>query len=119
MKSRSCKNKGVRLQNFVKNAILNTFPVLHDDDVKTAIMGESGEDIHLSPAARLRFPFSVECKNVERLNVWEAFAQASKNSGAYVPILVMKKNLRDPLVVIPLDEFMLLTKECALNSDVS
>ena len=40
---------------------------------KTAVMGESGEDIKMARAAREKFPFSIECKNVEKLNVWEAY----------------------------------------------
>ena len=39
-------------------------------------MGDSGEDILLSPAARKLFPFSVECKNQEKLNIWSSLEQA-------------------------------------------
>ena len=42
-------------------------------------MGAGGEDLIMARAARQMFPFSVECKNVEKLNVWEAYEQAKAN----------------------------------------
>ena len=69
MKARSAKNKGKRLQNKVRDLILEKFnKQLEPDDVRSITMGDSGEDILLSPAARRLFPFSVECKNQEKLN---------------------------------------------------
>ena len=71
MKTRSAKNKGKRLQNDVRDLILETFKELEPDDVRSTTMGDSGEDILLSPAARKLFPFSVECKNQEKLKYME------------------------------------------------
>ena len=51
----------------------------------------------MARAAREKFPLSIECKNVEKLNVWEAYEQASENCGDYEPIVVMKKNRKKPL----------------------
>ena len=73
MKSRSAKNKGKRLQNKVRDLLLESFTDLEPDDVKSAIMGESGEDIKLSRAARRLIPYSFECKNQEKLNIWEKY----------------------------------------------
>ena len=104
---RSNKNKGARLQHMVKDAIYKWFPFLEEGDVKTAIMGETGEDIKLSPAARRAFPFSVECKNTERLNLWEAIKQAESNTQTgTTPIVVFKRNRTKPYVIIELEEFM-------------
>ena len=58
MRSRSAKNKGARLQNEVRDLLLESFPSLESDDIKCAIMGESGEDIKLSPAARRAIPYT-------------------------------------------------------------
>ena len=52
MLSRSRKAKGRVLQNKVREVLLENFKDLEPDDIKTAVMGESGEDIHMSPAAR-------------------------------------------------------------------
>ena len=49
---RSRKAKGRRLQQEVCNLLLEQFSHLEQDDIKPAIMGESGEDVKLSPAAR-------------------------------------------------------------------
>ena len=71
-------------------------------------MGASGEDIKMARAAREKFPFSIEAKNVEKLNVWQAYDQACENSGSYEPIVVMKKNRKKPLVVIDAETFIKL-----------
>ena len=74
-------------------------------------MGAGGEDVIMARAARRRFPFSIECKNVERLNVWDAYDQACANCGDHHPLLVMKKNRKKPLVVIDAEEFVQLIKK--------
>lgn len=73
-------------------------------------MGAGGEDVVMARAAREKFPFSIECKNVERLNVWDAYDQAIANSGDYEPLLVMKKNRKKPLVVMDAEAFIRLFK---------
>ena len=51
---------------------------LTDDDIRPAIMGEKGMDIKLmSVSARERVGLAIECKNTEKLNIWEALKQAS------------------------------------------
>ena len=92
MKPRSAKNKGKRLQNDVRDLILEKFDTLEPDDVRSITMGDSGEDILLSPAARKLFPFSVECKNQEKLNIWSSLEQAEGNSKESTPVLVFKRN---------------------------
>jgi len=74
-------------------------------------MGAGGEDLMFSSQARKVFPYSVECKNQESLNVWKAYEQAQSNSGVYEPLLVIKKNRRRPLIVMDAKYFVELTKE--------
>ena len=71
-------------------------------------MGAGGEDIIMARAAREKFPFSIECKNVEKLNVYDAYEQAAANCGAYEPLLIMKKNRKKALVVMDAEEFIKL-----------
>ena len=71
-------------------------------------MGAGGEDIIMARAAREKFPFSPECKSVERLNVYDAYEQACANSGDYEPILFMKKNRKKPLIVMDAEVFIRL-----------
>ena len=111
MKSRSAKNKGKRLQNNVRDLLLETFNQLEPDDVRSAIMGEQGEDIKLSPAARKLIPYSFECKNQEALNIWAAYKQAEENCKGYEPLAVIKRNHHKPLAVVDLEAFILLNRK--------
>ena len=106
MKPRSAKNKGKRLQNKVRDLILEKFETLEPDDVRSITMGDSGEDILLSPAARRKFPFSVECKNQEKLNIWSSLEQAETNRGKHVPLLVFKRNRSKTYAVIEFEHFL-------------
>ena len=86
MKPRSAKAKGRNLQNFVRDKLRQIFvdewelvPGLEADDIKSQTMGMPGEDIILSPSAKKLIPYSFECKNTERLNLWKAIEQANDN----------------------------------------
>ena len=115
MKPQSAKAKGRKLQQWVRDLILESWTDLEEDDVRSTSMGAGGEDVQLSPAARRHFPYSVECKSVEKLNVWGAYEQAAANSGPHEPLLVMKKNRKKPLVVIDAEAFMELVKKANSN----
>jgi len=111
MKTASSKAKGRKLQQLVRDKILDAFPRLEPDDVKSTSMGASGEDIQLSPAARRWFPFSTECKSRATVSVYAWYQQAKTNSPTGMePLLVIKQNNSKPLVVIDLDAFMELVK---------
>ena len=110
MKTRYAKSKGRRLQNQVKELLLEAFTELEPDDIRTAIMGETGEDIKLSPAARREIPFSFECKNQEKINIWESLNQAEENSGDYPPVLIFKRNRSKTYAVLELEDFIDLIK---------
>ena len=111
MKTRSAKNKGKRLQNDVRDLILETFQELEPDDVRSTTMGDSGEDVLLSPAARKLFPFSVECKNQEKLNIWSSLEQAETNAGKHTPLLVFKRNRSKTYVALEIDNLLDLLDE--------
>ena len=111
MKSRSAKNKGKRLQNSFRDLLLETFKQLEPDDIRSAIMGESGEDIKLSPAARKLIPYSFECKNQEKLNIWDSLSQAEENAGNYDPVLIFKRNRSKTYAVINIEKFIELINE--------
>ena len=111
MKPRSAKNKGKRLQNKVRDLILEKFNTLEVDDVRSITMGDSGEDILLSPAARKLFPFSVECKNQEKLSIWSALEQAEENSGNHSPLVIFKRNRTKMYAVLEFDKLLELLNE--------
>ena len=105
MKTQSAKAKGRRLQQWFRDLLIEKLEV-HPEDIESRSMGAGGEDLIMARAARAKFPYSIECKNVEKLNVWDAYSQAQENSGDYEPIVVMKKNGKKPLVVIDADYFV-------------
>ena len=110
MKTQSAKAKGRKLQQWVRTQLIEQLDV-HPDDIESRSMGAGGEDLIMARAAREKFPFSIECKNVEKLNVWEAYEQAKSNSKDHEPIVVMKKNQKKPLVVVDADFFISLFKK--------
>lgn len=99
------------MQNYVRDTLLLAFPSLEEDDVKVAIMGESGEDIKLSPAAKRKIPYSFECKNTERLSIWEAIKQSEGNCENRVPSVVFKRNRSKTYITLELDKFITLIGE--------
>ena len=104
------KAKGRRLQNKVRELLIEKFD-FHPDDIKTAVMGESGEDIRLAYSARKKFPFSVECKNQEKLNIWSSLEQAENNSGSHTPLLIFKRNRTKTYAVLEFDKLLELLNE--------
>lgn len=102
MKTSSCKAKGRRLQSWVAGKISSYLgiPFKKDGDIDVRPMGQSGCDIILRGKAKELFPYSIECKNQERVNVWKAWEQAVKNSGeGEKPLLFIGKNRHDALVI--------------------
>jgi hypothetical protein len=101
VKAKSAKAKGRKLQNLVVKELRKAYPELEDDDIKSQIMGVSGEDIVLSPLAKRLIGLSFECKNQERLNLWDSLTQAETNSEERTPVLVFKKNRSQVYAAIP------------------
>ena len=69
-------------------------------------MGMSGEDIVLSPAAKKVIPYSFECKNQERLNLWGSLEQAEGNSQGRNPCLIFKRNRSKVYVALDFEHFL-------------
>lgn len=112
----SRKQKARRLQNFVAGVFLflgkyiSNGPFPSDQDIYPRQMGGAGVDIVFSPFAQQSFPFDIECKNVEKLNIVEAYnehVQKHKES-KNIKFLVHSKNKSDVLVTIAFDDFLKL-----------
>ena len=110
MKTSSAKAKGRRLQQKFMQLLIEKLDI-DPEDIESRSMGAGGEDLIMSKAARTKFPFSVECKNQERLNIWSAWEQANSNKGIYEPIVVIKKNGTPALVVLDAENFLEYVKE--------
>ena len=110
MKTSSAKAKGRKLQQWMRNLLIEKLEI-HQEDIESRSMGAGGEDLIMARAARAKFPLSIECKNQEKVNVWEAYKQAEENSKSYEPIVVIKRNNSKPLVVIDAEYFVSMFKD--------
>ena len=109
MKTQSAKAKGRKLQQWIRNLLIEKLEI-HPEDIESRSMGAGGEDLIIARAAREKFPHSIECKNQEKVNVWESYKQAQENSKGYEPIVVIKRNNSKPLVVIDAEYFVSMFK---------
>jgi hypothetical protein len=105
----SAKAKGRKLQQLIRDKIIQALD-LKADDVRSTSMGAGGEDIQLSYAARMRFPFSIECKSHAKMAIYTLYQQAEENSGGHTPLLVVKSNGNKPLAVLDFDHFLSLVE---------
>ena len=110
---KSAKAKGRNLQNLVRDKLRSIFvgKVLEEDDIKSQTMGMSGEDIVLTPSAKKVIPYSFECKNTERLNLWKSLEQCESNCEDRNPVLVIKRNRSEVYAIIKFDKFLNLIEE--------
>ena len=108
MNNKSRNQKGRRLQNHLRDRLLKAFPHLKEADVKVAIMSEPGADIKLSRIAKKLIPYQFECKNQEKMKTIYQWYNQAKRHGDLEPVLVMKQNSREELVVVSLDHFLKL-----------
>ena len=93
---------------------------LTDDDVRPAIMGETGVDLKLmSEEARRKVGLAIECKSQEKLNIWSALDQASENASALEPAVVFTRNRSLTYVAIKWDHLLTILKKLNCITDVS
>lgn len=109
MTPRGAKAKGRTFQQVIRDALLNVFGSLEPDDIRSTAMGQGGEDIQLSPAARKLIPYQIECKSKARSQVHTWYSQA-KDHGKYEPVVVVKKDRDIPLAVVSFDHWLELIK---------
>ena len=107
MKTQSAKAKGRRLQQWFRDLLIEKLDI-HPEDIESRSMGAGGEDLIMARAARQRFPYSIECKNQESINVWKSYEQAQENSKDYEPVGVLKRNNTKPLVLVDAEYFVKL-----------
>jgi hypothetical protein len=108
MKTSSAKAKGRRFQQHVAKKIAEKYNLEYgvDKDVQSRGMGQQGIDIALSKTAIKVFPFSCECKNTERLNLWDSIKQAKDNKQEDTEwVLFVKANRKDPIVIMDMETF--------------
>jgi len=110
---RSRKAKGRKLQQWVRDELLKVFPSLNNNDVQSAIMGESGQDIKLSNVAKESIKYSIECKNKQTFKgIYDIMEQAQSNAEAkQIPLAIIKMNKLQPLAIVDASHFIKLIGE--------
>jgi hypothetical protein len=105
MTPKSAKAKGRRLAMEFADAVRDRLE-LPLEDVRVTPAGVNGSDLTLSARATEVFPFDVESKNVERLNIWDALDQVTKRSDKLSPLVVFSRNRSDMFVALRADDFL-------------
>jgi hypothetical protein len=110
VKTRSAKQKGHKLEAYVRDKLLEKFP-LEKEDVRANIGSETGEDLKLSTKAKQIIPLKIECKSRAKMAVYTFYDQAKGHPGDNLePVVVIKMNRRKPLLIVDLDYFLELLK---------
>ena len=110
MKTQSAKAKGRRLQQWFRDLLIEKLTI-HPEDIASRAMGAGGEDLIMARAAREKFPYSVECKNQEKINLWESYNQAQQNSKNHEPVVILKRNNSKPLILVDAEYFVKLHQD--------
>ena len=108
----SRKAKGRRFQQAVRQDLIDCLGIDPGDILSTA-MGQSGCDLYLSPAARDRFPYGVECKHQEAiaLPAWWRQCKTNAEKEGLTPLLLVKQSRKEPLAVLRWPDLIRLIRE--------
>ena len=101
MKPQSAKGKGRRFQKLIRDKMIEAAEDLTSDDIRSTSMGAGGNDILLSTAGKAVYKWAIECKAQERVNIWQAYAQAEANSeDGDEPVVFLTRNRQKPLALV-------------------
>lgn len=104
----SRKAKARELQKYVAQRISNItgIPCGKDELIESREMGQAGSDVKLIGPAQQAFPFAVECKRTEKLDLFGAIRQAKENTKEGIDWLVIhRRSQEDALVTMKADVF--------------
>jgi len=109
--TRSAKAKGRTGQQEVRDKLLETFPEFEPDDIKSTTMGDGGEDIQLSPAARKTMPISIEVKRRKAgmKTAYDYLDQAGKH-GKGEPVVFYRSDRQPWIIMVGMEHYMELLR---------
>jgi len=109
--TRAAKAKGRVGQNEIRDKLLETFPEFEPDDIRSTTMGDTGEDIQLSPAARKKLPVTIEVKRRKAgLKTVYGYLDQATNHGKGDPIVFYRSDRNPWIVITEIDHYMELLK---------
>lgn len=111
MKTSSAKAKGRRAAVEICDQIYKHFPTLEPGDLYATPSGVNGEDVVRSAKAKRVFPFTIESKNQEKLQIWEALEQAKSHLpkgdlSGQTPALVFRRNRSELHICLRFEDFL-------------
>jgi hypothetical protein len=118
LRIKSSKAKGKRAVFETRDLLLDNAPHLEASDIVKPIGSRSGADLVLSQRAKEVYPFSIEVKNQEKINIWESIAQSERHGAkeGLTPLLVFKRNRSELYVTLKLEDLLrLLQREPAIS----
>jgi|TARA_R110000796_G_scaffold170019_1_gene286869 hypothetical protein len=109
--TRAAKAKGRGGQQEVRDKLLETFPEFENDDIKSTTMGDGGEDIQLSPAARKTMPISIEVKRRKAgmKTAYDYLDQAGKH-GKGEPVVFYRSDRQPWIIMVGMEHYMELLR---------
>lgn len=105
--TRRNKANGRACQNWVRDKLRDIYSDdLEPDDLTSAVMGSTGEDIVMSPLAQRTIGLTIECKHKKTgfTPCYDALDQADRKNGRD-PIAVIHSPRRKHLVVMDAETF--------------
>lgn len=111
MRTSSCKAKGRRCAVEAKEILEKYAPDLRPGDILVTPSGVTGPDLHMSPAAKELYPFTVECKNQEAIQIWAALKQAESHAGeGELGVLFFRRNRSKLYVALDAEQFIRMVR---------
>jgi hypothetical protein len=117
MKPRSAKSKGMTFQKEICRRIAKLLGIEFNNKDDTCPIhsresGQSGTDVVIRDKKLLKkFPFSIECKRTEKLQLYKSINQARENKLQETDwLLIARRNRENPIVIMDFDTFEKLYK---------
>jgi hypothetical protein len=109
--TRAAKQKGRLGQNEIRDKLLEVFPEFEPDDIKSTTMGDGGEDIQLSPAARKKMPITIEVKRRKSgMKMQYDWLEQAKRHDQGEPVLFVRADRSEWIVMVGLEHYMELLR---------
>lgn len=91
------------MERIIRDKIKEAFN-LSNEDIRITVGSENGADVKLSKKGKIRFPFSIECKNQEGFtSIYKHYEQAKGHEKDLIPLLLIKSNHKPILAVLDFD----------------
>jgi hypothetical protein len=105
----SRKAKGRAFQQELRDDLIRVLNV-NPDDIKSTPMGTFGPDLWLSSTAARMFPFAIEAKRSEVVDVggWYRQCETNAHKAGLKPLLVFRKNRGRAMAVLEWDTLLML-----------